>query len=91
VIADAIKVEDVVRSYDFPNDRTCYVVGQVVAIGFLPAFGNDCERYTIRPIAVVWAGEVSIPTQSELIYVAVNGTPSLLGGPTHGVVPFCAE
>lgn len=78
-----IKVGDLVRSYDFPHDRKCYIEGVVDAF----TEKEGCERYMLRVLRKVWIGEeVADPIRDrEYVYPPVNGTPKLFGGVTDFV------
>lgn len=76
-----IKVGNLVRSYDFPHDRKCYVEGIVEAL----TEKEGCERYMIRVTRKVWAGEEVADPIREHVYPPVNGTPKLFGGVTNYV------
>lgn len=80
-----IAVGAVVKSYDFPEDKTRYVVGVVNAVG--PVMGLDADRYTIHVISVVRDNTVvSIDvTDDYFVYPPVNGTPKSTGGVCNGV------
>ena len=76
-----IQVGNKVRSYDFPHDRECYVEGIVEAL----TEKEGCERYMIRVIRKVWAGENVTDRTRDYVYPPVNGTPKLFGGVTNFV------
>ncbi len=82
-----IKVGDVVKSYDFPDKKDCYIIGQVVHIGPVDGLEPDLDRYHIRLIGRVWGAEVALEG-GDYCYPPVNGSPTLMGQITKGVVPF---
>ena len=85
-----------VRSFDFDShdltgDRTCYVQGNVTAIGPKPDTTNPATYYTIQVTCRVFAGKTSdykailreFPTATA--YAPVNGIPTMMGKTTNGV------
>lgn len=86
---DVVQIGDTVRSYDFPDsDLTsgCYVEGVVESIEWY----EGCERYKIRVTARFWEGKregiTADPMYIYHIYPPVNGTPTLTGRVTNGVI-----
>jgi len=96
---DIIQITDRVRSYDFPQSRTCFIEGVCEGIArrgeedYLPVGEggkveavcfSDCDRYIIRVERQVFDGaEISI--RNAYVFPPVNGSPALFGGPTKGV------
>ena len=84
-----ITVRDRVKSYDFPDrlvyDRkgaeACFVEGVVIGIVRM----EGCDRYEIAVDRRVFRG-MNEKGPFAMVYPPVNGTPSLFGGPTNGVV-----
>jgi hypothetical protein len=96
-----IHVGDRVRSFDFQRAETrdvngpeaCYVEGVVQGIGCQftepgdseTVTFNDCGRYQIRVERFVLAGKETA-SRPRYVYPPVNGTPTMLGEVTDGVV-----
>jgi len=73
-----------VRSYDFENNRDCYVDGTVLAIKTKP---DSSTWYEIQVERDVWQGH-DVRGHSrigELVYPPVNGRPKTFGGTCNGV------
>jgi hypothetical protein len=81
-----IKVGDKVRSFDFEGrrnltgERACYIEG--VVMGFREIEG--CQRYEIKLTRRVFGGEDG--PFAGTMYPPVNGTSTLFGDTTDGVV-----
>lgn len=79
---------------DLEGQRACYVDGTLVAI--LPVGHHlnpnpSCEAYQIHVERRIFGGEDITndqPNVGTYVYPPVNGTHSLLGGTTDGVVPI---
>lgn len=84
----SIAVGDRVQSHDFPDrliygDREpCYVEGVVIRIADSQ---NGYKQYVIRVEKRVWAG-VEEPPHTDIVFAPINGTATLFGGETFGVV-----
>ncbi len=84
-MAEAIKVSDYVRAFDFDSrdlegERACYVEGDVVAL----VKREGCMFYAISVDREVWAG-VEEASPRALVYSPVNGTPTTMGRVTDYV------
>ena len=90
LVSGAINVGDRVRTYDFPNNGVdgglffrsdCYMRG--VVLGF--EFVEGCMRYRIGIDSRVFAGKTAASSGVEIV-PPVNGSPTLMGNTTDGVV-----
>src|SRR5688572_9278816 len=85
----AIKVGALVKSFDFPGRKDCYIVGSVV--GFKNIEG--CPRYEIICSGEVWEGkELEGEAASRVgmkFYPPLNGVPKSMGGSCNGVEEIC--
>lgn len=87
---DVVQTGDTVRSYDFPDNDLmsgCYVEGVVESVEWY----EGCERYKIRVTARFWEGKrdediTANPMYVYHVYPPVNGTPTLTGRVTNGVI-----
>src|SRR3954469_19209769 len=90
-----IKVGDRIRSYDFDNNKDCYITGTVTAIGRARA-NHSCAMYSFICEEIVWCGEVDNSPAAkakagETFYAPINGTPSSSGGVCNRVEKIEAE
>lgn len=93
---EEIHVGDFVRAYDFPNNKSCYAIGEVMEIlragakpnpKHDPEFQLSCDSYKIRVCEIVWENRVMNNMQKpEFIYAPLNGIPTSLGRTCTGVV-----
>lgn len=79
-VSDDIKVNDRVRSFDFPfgreltGEKACFVEGRVIGNKTI----DGCLRYVILVNREVWGGkEVAITRKT--VYPPVNGIPQAFG------------
>ena len=85
-----IQIGNRVRSFDFADgpdgralkgDRACYVEGTVMAIEEV----QGCDRYRILVNRDVFQGEELENRVGREVFPPVNGTPTLISGPTDFV------
>jgi len=75
---------DIVRSYDFPGNYSCYVEGVVEDFPVV----EGCRRYRIKVHRDVWQGEDKVrgePGFRREVIPPVNGTATTLGRRTNQV------
>lgn len=91
--AQPISVGDRVRSFDFQcrsltGGRAAYAEGTVDAIGDFLGLGFD--QYRIKVERQIFGGkELPAEDRDPEVFPPVNGTRSILGGVTDGVVRLC--
>lgn len=88
-MADDIQIGDRVRSFDFDDrsvdgDDACYIEGKVTGYSVSPAYGY--RVYVIATDLRVFGGEHEKVLDGHTTYVPVNGTPTIRGRVTNGVV-----
>lgn len=79
-----IPIGTLVRSYDFPGNRTCYVEG--IVEGYCEMM-RGCSRYAIRVMAQYFNNvrEEDCDLVGELVYPPMDGIPTTRGTMTVGV------
>ena len=81
-----IKIGMLVKSYDFPGRKDCYIEGTVVGEKMI----EGCPRYEIICSREIWAGKELESGESRIgmkFYPPFNGTPKSMGGSCNGVEP----
>ena len=69
-IWDSIEVGDLVRSYDFEGNDSCYVEGVVED----QPFKMGCQRYKIKCLKRIFQGE-EVHNHEDYYFPPANGTP----------------